>query len=93
LDECPGLLLEGALVSVCNIHTVVGDVTWNWALMLGGFFFLCRWSRDLVVRSCSVRLTMNFRDRESSKLCTAVTQGIDSLLVHNQYNCNATMMN
>lgn len=39
--------------------------------MLGGFFFLCRWSRDLVVRSCSVSLTINFRDRESSKFCNA----------------------
>ncbi|TNN79882.1 hypothetical protein EYF80_009919 [Liparis tanakae] len=29
-------------------------LTWNWALMLGGFFFLCRWSSDLVMRSCSV---------------------------------------
>lgn len=28
-----------------------GLLTWNWALMLGGFFFLCRCSRDLVVRS------------------------------------------
>lgn len=37
--------------------------------MLGGFFFLCRCRRDLVVRSCSVMLTMNFRERESSKFC------------------------
>lgn len=37
--------------------------------MLGGFFFLCKCSRDLVVRSCSVMLTMNFRERESSKFC------------------------
>lgn len=37
--------------------------------MLGGFFFLCRCSKDLVVRSCSVMLTMNFRERESSKFC------------------------
>lgn len=47
------------------------ELTWNWALMLGGFFFLCRCSRDLVVRSCSVRLTMNFRERESSRFCEA----------------------
>lgn len=57
------------------------DFTWNWALMLGGFFFLCRWSRDLVVRSCSVRLTMNFRDWESSKFYVAVIQWINILLV------------
>lgn len=37
--------------------------------MLGGFFFLCRCSKDLVVRSCSVMLTMNFSERESSKFC------------------------
>lgn len=55
----------------------VGNVTWNWALMLGGFFFLCRCSRDLVVRSCSVRLTMNFRERESSKFCTTVRREIN----------------
>lgn len=37
--------------------------------MLGGFFFLCKCSRDLVVRSCSVMLTMNLRERESNKFC------------------------
>lgn len=41
--------------------------TWNWALMLGGFFFLCRCSSDLVVRSCRVMLMMSFRDLESSR--------------------------
>lgn len=41
--------------------------TWNWALMLGGFFFLCRCSRDLVVRSCSVILTISLSDLQSSK--------------------------
>lgn len=41
--------------------------TWNWALMLGGFFFLCKCKRDFVVRSCRVMLMMSFRDLESSK--------------------------
>lgn len=66
------------LCATCS--TVVGDVTWNWPLMLGVFFFLCRWSRDLVVRSCSVSLTMNFRDRESSKLCSSHTSKLISFL-------------
>lgn len=44
-----------------------GPPTWNWALMLGGFFFLCRCSRDLVVRSCRVILIISFRDLESSR--------------------------
>lgn len=54
--------------------------------MLGGFFFLCRWSRDLVVRSCSVRPTMNFRDRESSKFCGK----IDFLFTRSNQECYAT---
>ncbi len=41
--------------------------TWNWALMLGGRFFLCRWSKDLVVRSW--RPTINFSERESNRFC------------------------
>lgn len=45
----------------------LGPPTWNWALMLGGFFFLCRCSSDLVVRSCRVILMMSFRDLESSR--------------------------
>ena len=48
-------------------HESGGPRTWNWALMLGGFFFLCRCSRDLVVRSCRVILMMSFRDLESSR--------------------------
>ena len=95
LAECSWLLLEGVfgmkcLVSVYNEHTTGScDLTWNWALMLGGFFFLCRWSRDLVVRSCSVRLTMNFRDCESSKLCKAVIwwliSYLDSIMILTKY--------
>lgn len=61
--------------------TAVVYVTWNWALMLGVFFFLCRWSRDLVVRSWRVRLTISFRERESSKLCRITTTYIHFLLV------------
>lgn len=81
------------LVSVRNVQTAVGDVTWNWALMLGGFFFLCTWSRDLVVRSCNVRLTMNFRDRESSKLYTAVIQLMHFLFTLNHYDFNEMTAN
>lgn len=41
--------------------------TWNCALMLGGFFFLWRWSSDLVMRSWSVRLFRYFSDLTFSK--------------------------
>lgn len=44
-------------------------LTWNCALMLGGFFFLWRWSRDLVMRSGSVRLLRYFSDFTLSKCC------------------------
>lgn len=40
---------------------------WNWALMLGGFFFLCKWRRDLVMRSCNVSLVRCFKEFTSSK--------------------------
>lgn len=81
-SQCLGLLLEAIFglkwpVSVYILvyfYIVASDITWNWALMLGGFFFLCRWSSDLVVRSCSVKLTINFIDRESIKFCTVTVQ-------------------
>lgn len=66
-------LWEVVWLPVFYTWTVVGEVTWNWALMLGGFFFLCTGSRGLLVRSCSVSLTMNFRDREFSKFCRVNT--------------------
>lgn len=44
-------------------------LTWNCALMLGGFFFLWRWSRDLVMRSGSVRLLRYFSDFTLTKCC------------------------
>lgn len=44
-------------------------ITWNWALMLGGFFFLWRWRRDFVMWSWSVRLVRCLRDFTSSMCC------------------------
>lgn len=50
--------------------------TWNWALMLGGFFFLCRCSNDLVVRSCRVMLMTSFRDLESRRFWKGHARGL-----------------
>lgn len=72
VEQCPGWELWDndqlpMLGSFWLSHMSVGPPTWNWALMLGGFFFLCRCSSDLVVRSCRVILMMSFRDLESSR--------------------------
>lgn len=47
----------------------VALLTWNCALMLGGFFFLWRCSRDLVMRSGSVRLLRYFSDFTLTRCC------------------------
>ena len=65
---------------VCeHVHVGMLQPTWNCALMLGGFFFLCRWSRDLVMRSCSVSLLRYLRDLTSSKCCGRGHAGLSNM--------------
>lgn len=61
-------LILGVISRKCPAGgTKYQPLTWNCALMLGGFFFLCKWSSDLVIRSWSVTLLRWRRDLTSNK--------------------------
>ena len=55
-------------------------LTWNWALMLGAFFFLCRSSRDLVMRSWSVTLLRCLKERTLSSCLGRLGLDLEGLL-------------